>query len=163
MQKPNYQRMYDLIDAVFSTRQDPDQLQVGDEEMKKLEALHPATLSEMASDEGPLIWVLLIPTSKNLMQEFVKGQINEKELLERSPVNTQLDSLYLCSVTALPEVREQGLTKALCLKAIRDICKDLPIQQLFVWPFTNEGSRLARFLALETGLPLLFREHTEGD
>jgi hypothetical protein len=159
MQKPNYQRMYDLIDAVFATRQDPEQLQVDAEQMKKLQALHPATLTEEASEEGPLIWVLLIPTNRALMQSFLEDALNEKQLLEQTPLNTPLDCLYLCSVTALPEVRGKGRSRALCLQAIEAIRSDHPIQHLFVWPFTKEGAALAENVAKVLGLPLYQRAH----
>jgi len=162
MQKPNYQRMYDLIDAVFSTRQDPDQLQVNAEQMRKLQALHPATLSEVASDEGPLIWALLIPTTELLMVRFLSALINEKQLLEQTTVDAEFDCIYLCSVTALPEVRGQGKTKALCLSAIKAMQRDFPAKYLFVWPFTDAGKKLAQSLALECGLSLKIRLHTHS-
>ncbi len=159
MQKPNYQRMYDLIDEVFSTRQDPGQLQVNAEQMRKLQALHPATLSEEASDEGPLIWVLLIPTTEHLMRLFLSGDLNEKELLEQTNPDDKLTALYLCSVTTLPEARGKGRTRDLCLSAISEINKVHPLQFLFVWPFTKEGKALAEKLARETGLPLRLKDH----
>ena len=60
---PNFNRMLQLIDEVFATRQDPNQLQVTQKEIKKLAKLHPATISELADESGPVIWVLLIPTT----------------------------------------------------------------------------------------------------
>jgi len=58
MQAPNYHRMFDLIDEVFSTRNDPNQLLVNEDVIQKLNSIHPATLTELADDNGPLIWVL---------------------------------------------------------------------------------------------------------
>lgn len=52
--KPNFQRMLNLIDEVFATRNDPDQLQVTPQQLKKLEQIHPSTLSELANEDGPL-------------------------------------------------------------------------------------------------------------
>ena len=49
---PNFNRMMSLIDEVFSTRNDPGQLQVDTNVMQKLEAIHPATLSEFADENN---------------------------------------------------------------------------------------------------------------
>jgi hypothetical protein len=158
MNKPNYQRMMALIDQVFATRKDPDQLQVTNSQLKKLKAIHPNTLTEYANDDGPLIWVLLIPTTKTVMDDFIKARISEKQLLDSTPVGGNYQSIYLCSVTALPEVRGKGLTKKLCLDAIRSIKKDHAVTTLFVWPFTAGGNKLAESLAAESGMVLFKRE-----
>ena len=64
MAQENYNRMIQLIDTVFSTRKDLNQIKVNQKVMKKLELISPATLSELADENGPTIWVLLIPTKK---------------------------------------------------------------------------------------------------
>ncbi len=143
-----------LIDEVFATRQDPGQLQVTSAQQKKLAKIHPATLSEYANEDGPLIWVLLIPTTEGVMQDFISAKITEKELLELTPVPGEYTCIYLCSVTTLPEMRGKGQTKELCLEAINSIRREYTISTLFVWPFTREGDALARSLARETGLEL---------
>lgn len=153
--KPNFNRMMQLIDEVFATRNDPDQLQVTQKQLKKLEQIHPATLSEISDDNGPLVWVLVIPTTKKIMDEFIAGNISETELLKRTNPGEQFQSIYLCSATTLPEARGKGKTKQLCIDSINAIRKDHPIKFLFVWPFTKEGARLAEVLAKGFGLPLL--------
>jgi hypothetical protein len=152
--KPNFQRMLQLIDEVFATRNDPGQIHVNQKQLKKLEAIHPATLTEFADENGPLIWILVIPTTKKIMQDFLHGTITEKQLLERTKVPAVYDCIYLCSATTLPELRGKGKTKELCIKAINDIRKDHPIESLFVWPFTKEGEKLAGSIAQECGLQL---------
>ena len=42
--KSNFERMMQIIDEVFSTREDPDQLQVNENVIARLQELHPATL-----------------------------------------------------------------------------------------------------------------------
>ena len=155
--KLNFDRMMKVIDEVFATRKDPDQLQVTNQQRKKLEKIHPATLSELADDNGPLIWVLIIPTTSKVMKDFINGFISEKELLERTNPGDSYDALYLCSASTLPEERGKGKTKRLCIEAINSIKKDHSIKTLFVWPFTREGNALAESLARELGLNLLKR------
>src|SRR5688500_19040546 len=105
MDKPNYRRMMRLINETFATRSDPDQLQVTGEQLKKLGKIHPKSLSEVSDLNGPLIWALLIPTTQNVMNEFLTGHISEKELLEKTRPGQKYDCIYLCSVTTLPEAR----------------------------------------------------------
>jgi len=157
MGKPNFDKMLSLIDETFATRNDPGQIQVTQKQTKKLQAIHPATLSEKSNDEGPLIWVLLIPTTKTIMQDFLANKITETQLLELTPLTTNYDCIYLCSATTLPEARGKGDTKKVCMNAIEDIRKTHSISTLFVWPFTQEGKRLAEKVAKELNLELLMR------
>jgi hypothetical protein len=164
--KPNFSRMLELIDETFATRRDPGQIQVTQAQMKKLQNIHPATLSELTNEDGPLIWVLLIPTTRSIMDDFLSGKISEAELLENTKppsnrqgsVNQGYDCMYLCSATTLPEARKKGYTKKLCLKAIKSISKDHTIKTLFVWPFTKEGEHLAKSIANECGMELLVKK-----
>ena len=151
---PNFQRMMTLIDEVFDTRKDPNQLQVSQHEMKKLEKIHPATLSEFADENGPVIWVLVIPTTTGIMNDFLAGKISEKDILDKTKPGEKYTSIYLCSVTTLPEYRGKGESKKLCMQAIKRISENHPIESLFVWPFTKEGEKLASSLAKACNLPL---------
>jgi hypothetical protein len=151
---PNFSRMLSLIDEVFDTRKDPNQLQVNQQVIKKLEKIHPATLSEFTDKNGPSVWVLVIPTTTGVMNDFLSGKISEKDILTKTKPREKYTCIYLCSVTTLPEYRGKGESKKLCLQAIKAICKDHPIETLFVWPFTKEGGKLAISLAKECKLPL---------
>ena len=153
--KLNFNRMLQLIDEVFETRSDPDQIQVTQQQLKKLEKIHPATLTEKTDENGPLIWILMIPTTKQIMIDFLEGTISEKALLEKTKPGESYDSIYLCSATTLPEARGKGETKKLCIEGIQRILKDHPITTLYVWPFTEEGSGLAESVAKDCGLELL--------
>lgn len=160
MQKPlpNYARMFQLIDEVFETRMDADQIQVTPLQLKKLERLHSHCLSEKKDQNGPVIWILLFPTSSALMNEFLNNRISEKALLTKTKMSTALDCIYLCSATTLPEYRKKGESKKLAKEAIEAIKKDYPIKTLFVWPFTEEGKALATSIATSCELELKFKQ-----
>ncbi|MBL7931336.1 MAG: hypothetical protein JNL60_05525 [Bacteroidia bacterium] len=158
MAKPNFARMMQVIDETFATRNDPGQISVSPAQQKKLAAIHPSTLSELANDDGPLIWLLLIPTTKEIADAFLSGKITEKELLDKTPIGASYDCIYLCSASTLPEARGKGQTKSLCIKAIKEIAALHPIKTLLVWPFTKEGNILAKKIANQTGLELLVKE-----
>jgi hypothetical protein len=157
MSQPNFKRMMKLIDETFATRSDPDQLQVTQAQLKKLEQIHPSTLSELSNEDGPLIWVLIIPTTDEVRDDFISGRIGESELLARTRAGDKYTSLYLCSATTLPEARGKGKTRNLCKKAISEMMKDHAITSLFVWPFSKEGLGLSESLAREFKMPLLKR------
>ena len=116
-----------------------------------------ATVGERADADGPVAWVLLIPTMAALMESFVAGEITEQALYERTPVDIKYDAVYLCSAMVLEEHRRKGLAKQLTLDALEQIRKDHPITSLFCWPFTPGGDALAGIIAKEAGLPLRMR------
>lgn len=152
---PNHHRMFELIDETFATRTDPGQLQVTKEDQAKLLAIHPSTMLEKADENGPLIWVLLVPTTREIMQQFLSGAISERQILKKTQPGQSYDCIYLCSVTTLPEARGKGDTRKLVLAGIAEIRQQHAIRFLFVWPFTTAGEQLADALARETGLDLL--------
>ncbi len=158
MAADNLQRMIQLAEEVFAFRTDPDQLVVTDEVRERLTALHPATLNGEENEDGPIAWMLLIPTTLEIMDGFLHKRVNERQLLELTPIPGRYEAVYLCSALVLPEYRNKGLARRLVLDAIRRMQADHPIKALFVWPFTAEGKKLARTIATELRLPLHERE-----
>ena len=154
----NFERMIQMAEEVFAVKSDPDQLDVNEEIIARIRALHPATVTEYNDSKGPVVWILILPTTLYLMNKFIDKNINEKQLLDLTPVNIKYEALYLCSAMTLPEYRKKGLTKRLTLEAIEKIRETHPIQKLFVWPFTKEGEALANAIAHSVSLPLLIRK-----
>ncbi len=150
--------MLQLADEVFAVKQDPQQLDVDESVLKKLQQLHPASVSERADENGPYCWILLIPTTINLMNDFVNGKISEKELFEQTPVGEKYESVYLCSAMVLEEYRHNGIARQTTLEAIRQIRSRHQVAYLFVWPFSREGDAAAKAIANAAALPLLERK-----
>lgn len=73
----NFERMINLAVETFAAHNDPNQLDVNEEVIKQLEQLHPATLSEHNEGDGPVVWILLIPTTTSLMNEFIKEKFRK--------------------------------------------------------------------------------------
>src|SRR3990172_3078224 len=153
----NLERMIRLADEFFATKSDSSQLLVTEEDREKLQRLHPATLSQQIEGDGPVAWILLIPTTEDLMEGFLTKGINEQELLNLTPQGAKYDAVYLCSALLLPEFRGKGIAKRVASDAIREIQKSHPIRSLFFWEFSPEGGSLADAVARETGLPVLKR------
>ena len=159
MKSVNLGRMIRLAGEVFSARTDPDQLDVDEAVIERLQSLHPATLSEHVEGDGPVVWILLIPTTRETMDLFFDHKIGERELLDRTHPGEHVDALYLCSALVLPEFRGKGLAQQVSLAAIRAIRRDHAIRWLYVWPFSEGGDVLAKRIAEVVGLKLYVRKH----
>jgi GNAT superfamily N-acetyltransferase len=153
----NYERLLQLAEETFAVRKDPAQLDVDEEVLEHLRRIHPATVSEEDDGNGPVAWVLLIPTTTELMEAFLSGTITEKELYERTPMGGSYGAVYLCSALVLEEYRRQGITRRLALDALERIRREHPVSALFVWSFSPEGRKSAEAIALGAGLPLFER------
>lgn len=149
--------MLRLAGEFFAVKTDPDQLNVTPEVLERLKRIHPATLSDYGTPDGPVVWILLIPTIREVMERFLAKAINEAQLLDLTPVPASYDALYLCSALVLPEYRKQGLAAKVACGAIESIRRDHPITTLFYWEFSGEGKKLAEAVSRSSGLPLLSR------
>ena len=157
MSKSNFERMIELSDEVFSSRTDPDQLNVNENVMEHLERIHPDTISEYDDGNGPVCWILCIPTTMDLMTQFIHKEISERELYELTPLQIKYEAIYLCSALLLEEFRGKGIAQRLGVKAIENIKIDHPIKALFTWSFTKEGEKLSEKVSDLVGLPLYKR------
>lgn len=157
MDLSNFERMIQLAEEVFAVKSDPNQLDVNEEVIDKLHRIHPASVSEYDDGNGPVAWVLLIPTTIDLMYRFLENKISEKELFDLTPEDSIYEALYLCSALVLEEYRRKGIAKQLSLNAIENIRKDHPLKALFVWAFSKEGDLAAETIARLTSLPLYKR------
>jgi hypothetical protein len=157
MPSDNLNRMIQLAEEVFAIKNDPNQLDVNEEVLERLQKLHPSTVTQYNDEKGPVAWILIIPTTTELMNKFLAKKISEKKLLDLTPVNVKYEALYLCSALVLEEYRRKGIVKQLTLAAIENIRKDHQLKSLFVWPFSKEGDLTAETIARLSSLPLFKR------
>ena len=146
--------MIQLSDEVFSSRTDPDQLNVDEKVMKHLQLIHPDTISEYEEGNGPICWILCIPTTLDLMNQFIDQKISERELYELTPLNAKYEAIYLCSALLLEEFRGKGIALNIAIQALERIKIDHAIKALFFWAFSKEGEKLAEKVSGLMGLPL---------
>jgi hypothetical protein len=57
-------------------KNDPDQLQVNDAVQDQLHQLHPACLTEVTNEDGPILWLLLFPCHSKNVEAFLKDELN---------------------------------------------------------------------------------------
>ena len=155
--KNNLVRMIQLAEDFFATKNDPSQISIDRKVMLKLKRIHPSTMTEKSTSKGPIAWILIIPTTQELMKQFITKKINERELLNKTPLRVKYESIYLCSALVLPEHRGEGLAKRLMIKAVKSIQKKHQINSLFYWKFSTAGKKLAASVAREISLPLYKR------
>jgi GNAT superfamily N-acetyltransferase len=153
----NFERLVQLADEVFAVKSDPSQLDVNPEVLERLQQMHPVTVSAFDDGNGPVAWVLIIPTTLELMNRFLDNQISEKELFNLTPLDIKYDAIYLCSALVLEEYRRKGITKNLAMSAIEIIRKDHLLKAAFVWAFSPEGDLAAETIAQLAELPLYKR------
>ncbi|MGD0589578.1 MAG: GNAT family N-acetyltransferase [Bacteroidota bacterium] len=153
----NLARMIRLADEVFGMKQDPTQISVNTKVIARLRKIHPSTMTEKSTKNGPIAWILVFPTTQDLMKQFITKKIHEQELLKSTSLRAEYDAVYLCSALVLPEHRRKGLAKRLMCKAIKSIQKQHPIKFLFYWGFSAEGKKLAVSVAKNLSLPLYKR------
>jgi predicted GNAT family acetyltransferase len=154
----NLARMIRLAEGFFDTKSDPAQISISRKSMRKLRRIHPGCLKAKRDKNGPIAWVVVIPTTHELMNRFIRKKINEQQLLDQTPLRRKYDSLYLCSALVLPEHRGKGFARLLVSRAIKSIRRQHPIKQLFYWAFSAEGKGLAASVAREFNLPLHARK-----
>jgi hypothetical protein len=154
MPKNNLERMIQLADDVFDVQHDPEQIQINERILARLKKIHPASISEKNTRNGPVAWVLILPTSHRLMDLFITKQITERELFRRTHAGKSYDAAYLCSALVLPEYRRKGIARRLTVQSVKSIQKQHPIRNLFYWQFSKAGKKLAEEAANRLHLPL---------
>jgi len=75
MPQSNYQRLIKLAEETFAVKSDPNQLDVDQEIIERLLKIHPATVSEFSDEKGPVAWLLVIPTTVDLMNRFLAKEV----------------------------------------------------------------------------------------
>ncbi len=149
--------MIRFAEEFFDVRNDPAQISVDRKVIARLQNIHPSTMTEKRTKDGPVAWILVIPTTKILMKEFIERKITERELLKRTRAGGTYEAIYLCSALVLPEYQRKGLAKRMFIKAVKAIRRRHPISALFYWAFSLAGQKLAQSVAKEIGLPLFKR------
>lgn len=136
-----------IAEEFFGTHQDPDQILISKESHDKLVKLHPSSVLYKLIDDKLVAWIIVVPTTKELMNKFISGEITERELFNLTKPQENYKALYLCAAFVLPEYRRKGYATELLIKAIKDISKNNELQ-LFAWPFSEEGKKVIEKLNL---------------
>ena len=151
------EEMRAIAEKYFDTKDDPEQIPINKASADKLMRLDPHSVTYRLVDGHPVSWVIVLPTTRALAQDFVAGKINEHELFDLTEPQKIYDALYFCSAFTIPQYRRQGLAEELNLEAYKNIphTKDC---YCCCWPFSPEGKRLAQDKAKKWGIDLIFKK-----
>ena len=111
MGKSNFERMLQLADEVFATKNDPNQLDVNEEVMEHLQRIHPESIAEYDDGQGPVCWIIQIPTTRALMEQFLADEISEKQLFELTPLDVPYQAVICVRAWSSKNTEEKALLK----------------------------------------------------
>ena len=132
----------EIAEQFYSTSSDPGQIPITEESFRRLMSIHKETIKLKADKDGnPVSWVVVVPTSKKIMELFLDSKISEKELFDKAVQEKRFEALYLCSGFTLPEFRNTGYAMALFTEAINEFAKDDSVA-LYAWLYSKEGEGL---------------------
>ncbi len=150
-------RAIEIGEEIFATQSAPDQMQVSEENFEKLKALNPNTILYEVIDNEPVGWVVLVPTSTEIMDKFLSGVIGEQKILDLAEKQEHYPALYLCAAAVLPAYRRQGLA----VRLLKEAVSRMPLQdgyQMYAWPTSEEGKALLEKFQKETGKVIPIRQ-----
>ena len=144
------EKMLSVAENFFKTASDSSQIPINKESFYKIQRLHPKTLLYKTKNNKPISWIVILPTSKKLADEFLQGKISERELLDKSNPQKEYEALYLCAAFTIPKYRRKGYVIEMLNEAIGSIPHTDDIK-LFAWSYSQEGKSLIKKLEKTLG------------
>jgi ribosomal protein S18 acetylase RimI-like enzyme len=112
----------------------------------KIQSLEKNNFVCYKKDGLPIAWSVMLPTSKNTRDRFLKKEINEKQMLDEAVKNPSFESVNIFAVIVLPEYRQQGLAKELLNYQIKYFQDEYKVADFFAWIFSPEGEKIIKSL-----------------
>lgn len=147
MDKKILDKILNISEQFFGTVNDPEQIPITEGSNFKLHKLHPKSFIYKLENGEPISWVVVVPTSKELMDKFLRSEISEKELLDMSEPQKEYGALYLCAAFTVPEYRRKGYAVEMFEEAVNSIPHTADAD-LFTWPVSPEGEKMIERLQL---------------
>ena len=146
-----------IAEKFFDTATDPTQMPISKESLDKLQRLHPDTFAYKLENGEPVSWIVVLPTTKKLAEEFLSGKINERELLDMTEPQEKYEALYLCSAFTVPGSRRKGYAEELIKKSLASMPL-IPGALFFAWPFSEEGRVMIEKMEKELDVQIRLKE-----
>ncbi len=155
-EKELHAKMRRIAEQFYGTAHNPDQIPITEESQKKLHQLHPKTVLFKLIDNEPVSWIVVMPTTLILAEQFVSGKITERELFEETKPSDMYEALYFCSVFTVREHQRKGYGTALLREALKSIPL-VPDPYLFCWVYSKEGEAMYQALTKKFGTTVRVR------
>ncbi|EKD23999.1 MAG: hypothetical protein ACD_81C00131G0002 [uncultured bacterium] len=147
----------------FAQFNDPTEIKATRENYEKISSLHPSAYKFAVNEQGELIaWTVVIPTSKELANDFIERRITEQELLDKTEYSNTHDALYLFAAFTKPEYRGKGYVKKMTIAQVMEITENKPKETLvFAWTVSKEGEAAIVSVARDLGVVIKKRRKKE--
>ena len=156
--KDDYESSCRLAESFFQTKEDPEQMSADELTFDFFTNKFPYSGNIIKDDNKVIGHTFALPCNKEVMNKFLRGKINEKELFYeiRDQIKPhEYDSLYLVSAQILPGYQRRGLATNGFVMQVRAYQKMMgQCIELFYWSITPEGNKLAQKVAAKLNLPL---------
>lgn len=142
-----------LVQRQFGTDADPGQIPPTPEFAKKMLQLNRRCVFYADFPNGkPVGSAFAFPTTSELIGQFDRKEITERELFERTPIQSDYEAIYACSVMVIRPMRRKGIGKTLMTRVLTELSNDYPEADVFYWATTKEGEALAKNMKADQGL-----------
>jgi len=143
-----------LAEKLFGTDTDPTQAEPTLGNSLRLIEIDKNTCIYKKVDGKIAGWSVVLPTSLSDKEAFVKGDMTEKVLFEKSIATPSFESLYLMAVVVLPEFRNQGLATRLMCAQIEYFKDRYGIADYSALALSEGGSGVVAALEKELGISI---------
>lgn len=143
------EKMNKVAQEIYNATYDASQIPINQDSVDKLNSLSPDWLKYKLNEKGePISWVVIVPTTKEIAENFLSENITEREILDLTQPQVSYSALYLCSAITLPEYRNKGLATELLKESI-DLIPKTNDCIMFAWPFSAGGEGVIKKLNYE--------------
>jgi hypothetical protein len=151
-----------MIEAFYNTEQDPEQMPIRPNSTGKnwISTRIPECAVIIKMGDELVGNTLVLPCTQALMQDFITGQINEAQLVEKireeEITYETMQTIYSCSAFIVPEHRGKGLAMQALIHSIKSITtRKIPI---FYWEYSTVGKIITEKYAACLGVELYVRK-----
>ena len=149
------EHVLDTAGEEFDPEDDPRQIPHTRAVVGKFFRLHPKAIVYRTHRDGTFIgWSAAVPTSRDLAQAFLAGQISERELFEQTEPTMELEAVYLSGVVVKEAYRRRGYGTDMLTEQIQAFRNERYDIMFFTWAITGNGRRLIERVKHDLGVTI---------
>lgn len=153
------EKISEVATELFGTDEDETQAQPTVENTLKLILVEKHDFICLKNAGNLVAWSAVLPTSKELMEQFLNRTINERELFDLAVAQPCFECLYLVAAIVLPKWRRRGIGTSLMKAQIEYFKNKYKINIFYALILTKEGKKLIGALERDLGASIPCREN----
>ena len=157
-----WNQLVTMLEAFYNTENDPNQVPIRPNTAGKnsISTRIPECAVIIKTGDELVGSTLVLPCTQALMRDFITGQINEAQLVEKireeNITYETMQTIYSCSAFIAPKHRGKGLAMKALIHSIKSITtKKIPI---FYWEYSSIGKIITEKYAAYLGVELYVRK-----